>query len=801
MNRKNNRYMMSIVLLMVLLIVGPNNHIAFAEGGTDGGGGGGGAGGGTPPPGDGNGNDIGDGPSSGGGGEDDKSVLIPDWVYDLMEKLDAIWTNIQDLISGKLIKEMIDNFIVAITDEFFSPLYGAFAKIYLFSPQIAEIEVVSYIWTMLSVIGLSLLTVGLVILVIQVSRGKKSMAALAWIFLASFVCLLMSLTVANFINVGMNWIVQEAMANMLGTEDVDFQALTGQDIVKALVVGADAFNDSSYQAMTPGELVLQTEGGLITLIFFGGFVLFPLWIVTVLKTFVAILLVMFVPVWVTMMAYKGNYEVALGWLNLYLRTLLVGVMISFHWAIFVKSQSEYGEGFGLASYLGIAPLWMAILSMALVIAAAYFFWFKHVIDAVKTPVTLNGGKVIENMGEFGKNASEITNNIAKRMGLEDLQRKTLNWSERSEKMADYGRDLQEKRLKKYMKSKVASVATGGISEAFTGVKYEELGREEWTKDRGDVNLEVAKDLKYTKPEFFGVQKAKATMALRKQGFGHGTHFALNGTDVQKMNKLLSKPEFKERYGEFVNWDSNLGDLVISKHDDAIIAEMQNEKITTDDKRLVLQREGMYMDLTSERFELNAVGAAKESLNSVVQHINQNNVPVYRPIELPPSESREVFDDLVSKRDVLPWVDRIEFDKELNRIMVPDDLITDVQEVLSDRLMQLETHTCFAMPEGSSFMKMMLEEWTKQTEIQPLMSRILPEVENNVIYVPKEDIAAFQRQFELYRSERIPYWRTKSGQIKVIQEGIPVDYGSVPVMGMDMGSFENYRDKTLWNHSA
>ncbi|AIQ16740.1 hypothetical protein H70357_08770 [Paenibacillus sp. FSL H7-0357] len=73
----------------------------------------------------------------------------------MIHKVDDMIQSFKDLMSGKLIKDAIEGLVVLLVDELMSPLYDAFAKSYLFTPQIAEIDKVRFleIWSAKSLGG------------------------------------------------------------------------------------------------------------------------------------------------------------------------------------------------------------------------------------------------------------------------------------------------------------------------------------------------------------------------------------------------------------------------------------------------------------------------------------------------------------------------------------------------------------------------------------------------------------------------------------------------------------------------
>ncbi|WP_438498681.1 hypothetical protein, partial [Paenibacillus sp. IHBB 3054] len=287
--------------------------------------------------------------------ERETSWYIPDWVDDMIHKVDDMIQSFKDLMSGKLIKDAIEGLVVLLVDELMSPLYDAFAKSYLFTPQIAEIDLVQSGWSIFMIIGLVSLFIGISWLAFKIIRGKKDLGSLLKVFLLCFVATYLSLTALNIANVGINWMASKMFEGIIGTSGITYEGLDGQQILKAMIVGADGITEASYAAQTLGELTVSTSGGIFNLLGYLILVVLPLYVVAVVKTLVLMFMAILVNLWITQSAYTGKFETMLGFANLYVRTLIVGLICGLHWAIFVKMQTDYGEGTGFSAAIGIPP--------------------------------------------------------------------------------------------------------------------------------------------------------------------------------------------------------------------------------------------------------------------------------------------------------------------------------------------------------------------------------------------------------------------------------------------------------------
>jgi hypothetical protein len=176
--------------------------------------------------------------NSGGGGWSlpDWSIILgplPKILADAGEKMDRVTTTVSDVMSGKFLKDSIDNLVILWSDEAAEPLMSVFQKVYLFTPRIAELNFVQTLWSIITLLCVIALFVGSGILANQVLRGKKEMGALLKGFIVSLVTSILSLTILNMINVIANWITQVAVEGIIGTEGIDYTSLTGFEILKA----------------------------------------------------------------------------------------------------------------------------------------------------------------------------------------------------------------------------------------------------------------------------------------------------------------------------------------------------------------------------------------------------------------------------------------------------------------------------------------------------------------------------------------------------------------------------------------
>ena len=724
----------------------------------------------------------GGGGARGSGGGSDGWSLIPKWVTDLMDKISELWETLQDLMTGQFIKDAIDGLFIKMIDEWMSPFFNVFGKSYLSTPKFADIALVQDAWTTISIIGLALLFFGIAFLIYKMLNGEKEINKVLIVFIGSFVLLIFSMTIINLVIVVQNWIVQDSLANMLETSNIEYNNLAGEDVVKAMVVGVDSIQNTEMSGMTVGELIYSQEGGLGTLFMISLFIIFPLWLVTILKNVLLLILVIFVAFWIVTASYTGNYDSVVGYANLFIRTQLVGVLMAMHWGISVKMQTKHGQGLGLNEIFGFSPIYMMVFMTVVLLVVIYFMWFKPSIEAIKSPITLAGGNVIENIGKFSDKASSTANHIGKRLAWEGLQESSLDWKARSQKMIDYGQQLQEGQPQDMFASMmgiqqydIPDKVDEWVTEVGSVVKTEEI-----VNQVSDVSLRQA-------------DTRKTISALKDQGFKQKTMLSLSDSEMEKVQQILEQDDIKWQYGDNIKEHMHLdyeNNVVVLEPDTAkdFLKEIEKTGVKTNQLQNVYEqrsRKGsVYYETASKDLKGNT-----DLIDDVVLDL-QKDIPATRSILA--KLSQEDFKSMQTKarKDGKEWVDVITHDQIDNRIQVPYENVEEVQSYLRPYMRDKIEYVRFDLPNGSNFAADMLMEWKRGVPSDSWEHRLT--VQNNSIAMRPEDQKRFKKKFEEWKKDRIPYWTAGGGKIKVVIDGIPADYGHVPANGINMGKFESMK---------
>lgn len=723
--------------------------------------------------------------------ESDSSWWMPAWVEDLIKAVDDMLQTFKDLMSGKLIYDAVKGFIVMCIDEIMSPLFGAFAKAYLFTPQLAEINLVYKGWSVFMIVGLVALILGVIWLAIKVTRGKKELGTLLKVFILCLPIIYFSLTLLNIANVLVNWGTQNMLQGMLDTSGVQFQGLTGEQILKALVIGSDGITNATIAAQSVGQVIVETPGGVFTLIFFLIFVVLPLFIVSVFKSLILIALAIFVPIWIAYTAYSGKMETTIGFVNLYIRTLLVGLFCALHFGISVKMQTDYATDQGLAAELGVSPTIASILMVIGLIIFLYFFHLKAVWRAIRDPIHLGGGKVIESAGKWGEKASSAANSIGKRMGSEGLQKRSLSWSDASRKMQATGKKMQTGQHRKG--ARTLSKLTKGSSEILQGVTY--AAPTKWYDEVGSIVASDELDLRVNSTEIDTSSTNMMDILQNEQGFTSAKFLAVPGNQKAGIQKELKRLD--ERFKDNVTL-AGKGLYITGEAKQAQAALEQLNYMGVLDKGKLqngVGREGVFVNL--ENRTVHVLDEYKET--QVVLDKLKEELPTFSTLQMESDLAKSLYDQVQADKK-LTWAKEVKWDKQKG-MQIPDDYLDEAKKYFEQALSNKRSSTRFNLPSHSKFLPSMLENWKQSGQYSELCRGIEAAPKKNCVYVPEELKETFIKAYKEYRKDKTPYWRTKDGKIKVIIDGVPVDNGSPPLNGMDMGGFEAFQHETLENHQA
>lgn len=735
-----------------------------------------------------------DEPTSGGG----TSFTMPDWttilgplpriLKEAGEKMDRVSDTVGDVMSGKFLKDSIDNLVILWSDEAAEPLMSVFQKVYLFTPRIAELNFVQTLWSIITLLCVIALFVGSGILANQVMRGKKEMGALLKGFIVSLVTSILSLTILNMINVIANWMTQVAVEGIIGTEGIDYTSLTGFEILKALVVGSDVLTDPSYAGQTLAE-TLVASGGIFALMLHMWTAIPTLYMIAIIKILTLMGMAIGVGFWIAYVAFTGKLEVLVGYFNIYVRTLLVGLGTTVHWALFVRAQTDYGNGEGIWAETGVNPVVAVPISVCILVVVFFFVWLRPLWRAVRDPLTLNGGQMVESAGKWSERASTALHAVGRRLGSEGLQKSGLNIAAAAKKMRSAGQRMQSARGQ--LGKRILSKATGGVSEALQGVHYE--APKEWAKQSGDVITIEQAPVSYSGAQVVA-DPHEMTHALKTSGFSASTMVAIPAAERADVTKMLAMPDFKQKYGASITYKASTGDLLLSgAQGTAALKELREAQFTVTQAQSGYAKDQVFV---GQDGQIQAVGRGA-AVDQVMKSV-KDQLPTYKKANLSPTDAVAAHRELTGNASKYPWVNKLKLQKD--GLWVPEDLMAQVTPILEGMQQQSVTKVRLELPKGSRYLTRMLEDLKQSGQNDELLGAIEADPKKNALYIRQEKLASFQAVHDNYRVGRTPYWRTSMGKVKVILDGQPVDYGNPPLKGLDMGSFEELQKDMLLKHS-
>lgn len=711
---------------------------------------------------------------------------IPDWVVNLIDKIDGMIQSFKDLMSGKLIKDALIGLAVLLIDDALAPLYDAFAKGFLFTPQIAEIDGVKGTWSVVMIIGMASLFLAILYLSIQVYRAKKSLKTLLKIFIGAFVLNFLSLTILNILNVGVNLLTQNMLQGSLGTSGIIYQGLDGQQLLKALILGVEGIINPTYADQTLGQIVVETPGGIFVLVIYFLVIVLPFYLIIVAKQFVLIVMAILVSCWITYTAFSGKYETLLGYANLYIRTLLVGFICAIYWATFVQQQSLWIKGEGFLAELGIPPVFIAIFVGIVLIILIYYLWVKPLFKAIKSPVTLNGASVLDGLSKLGLKGSETLSNMGKRFGSEGLQKKASDLEEVSKNMGDTADKLKNQRS--VTTASLTSRITGGLSESAQNLEYVEP--ENWIRESKDIIAVEEKDVELGTAKTF-VSAEKMEEDLVEKGFEAGAVIDIKTDDKETVDAQLANLNPEQKEG--IRWNSHTGKLFIPDVADNMYESLRNAGVDVSVIQESFEKDGLAVQIeTGKPMMIEETKAAEKALEAV-----EKALPYHVETNLSPEDANQMYKELSSRSDEFDWTDDLVMEDD--KLWVPKNHSEDIQHVMEQMISTLTKKSRMNFPKHSNFSEKMIEEW-QADETKKWAKEIEISKDGSHVYVPEKHKKFFLEAYENYRKDKIPYWRSKKGKVYVIMDGVPTDYGQPPLNGLDMGSFEDLQKEMQHRHA-
>ncbi|MBO8172439.1 MAG: hypothetical protein H0Z33_11150 [Bacillaceae bacterium] len=366
--------------------------------------------------------------------------------------------NIKRLITGEAVMEMFNKWIAAIFDNVLKPVINALgSKAFLLQPDLQDQKWVYAWWSWSMWISLALLGPAFLVTGLNVLKGKELAEPLKALGIAIFFTVF-TMTIVDFVIKLVNYAVTMSSAELLQDlsqklgYQINMQTIDGITAMKLIFEGAFV-DDTSASLAT----VMLNAGGILY-VMIGTILIFLLALVSVLKTFGLDIIVIGAPAWFTIAAIFGKTETVIGWMNLALRTIFLGVIFNLGWLMMVSITNSSENGEGIARDLGIAPSFINLVIMAVLLVLAYRFWLTHMVVAIVQPLSLGGSTVMDRLGRVGEKTSGVMNRLSQRFGWTGMERmshkvnrasaksldKAQKWKSSAQRMDAAKRDWEEK---------------------------------------------------------------------------------------------------------------------------------------------------------------------------------------------------------------------------------------------------------------------------------------------------------------------------------------------------------------------
>lgn len=716
--------------------------------------------------------------TEGGGGG---AWYIPEWVTDLMEKVDSMLQTFKDLMSGKLIYDAINGVVILWADDTVEPVLDLYSKSFLFSPQVAEMAFVQNAWSISMWISCAIMIVAIILMGFALVKGSKAPGPLLKNFAICFVLSLVSLTAINIINVGMNGFTAITMDSLVKDSGINYTNIQGDDVLKSMVAGSKALTDATFKEQSLTEMLAAEKGGIFTMFAFLIFTVDTMTVMTLIKLLALIGLAILSPLYISGAALIGRIDPVLGFLNVFVRTTAAGYLMSFYWGFSVKLQNDTINQQGWMYDLGI-PSTLFISVMGLVVSfLLYRHWLKPLGYALSDPVTLGGGAVLEGFGNFGKYMGEFVSHVGSQFGIPGLQKVGSSWSDKSKQVADHGKRMREER-ERQMRDR--SKGSRSYRQRFSDAHADSHADMTLEPPTGWIqSVEQLDDDDITPAQFKGLSLLDSGTSLQRTmnrtGFTQQTSVRLDpDTNEANISEWISK--WPKALRNQVALDGQ--QLTIAGDPTAILKKLDAIELGYDVEASHYHKNGVTIQSDTGRVQADGSEASKHVLNQLASEED-----TFQRVDLPHAEAKDAFNQ--AKKDRAEWTKHAELRD--NGLWVHSDVIEEAMYDLGQSRGTTTSVMRVELPSNSRFLDDMLESWAASGQYTELISAIETGDSATELFVKADQYEAFEQAYDQYRKQRKPYWTTRSGDIKVIEDNIAITYGSVPTHGMDMGSFEKF----------
>lgn len=379
---------------------------------------------------------------SGGSGEDDDKDSEPGWLSGLLSSISRLVENMEKLLSGEILQTWFESWIISILDSLVNPVVNIWSKYMIDTPLIGPVGWVNKTWNLslfyaLPLFGLATIPLGWRLWSARDGIGVKQ--PLNLFLKAAGGCMLtlyfidFTLVLKNKVSTAMAQVWLKEAYKRLGQEPLTLDAVNGTMMLKAALVEEPANMDS---AVTLGTAFYNELG--LGWVFLTNPLLLIIGLVMLLSWVLLALLGVSSPVYFSIAVILNRMESIAGWIDLTIRTICIPFLFLISWGICVNVHTP-----ALSTDIGVSPVFVSILIMGCALVLSYFIWFKPAYKAVMSPVTLNGGEVIEKAGARLATMSEYSKLAASRLGFNRLERASYNAGEFGERIKETGAKMKQ----------------------------------------------------------------------------------------------------------------------------------------------------------------------------------------------------------------------------------------------------------------------------------------------------------------------------------------------------------------------
>ncbi|WP_202707693.1 hypothetical protein [Sporosalibacterium faouarense] len=327
---------------------------------------------------------------------------------------------------GGWFSKLMEKFTGLTLEKAFEGSSSLITKWVLQTPYLINYEWIQKVWWFCFIISIIMLGVGAGISVVKLFAGWTAAGAVLTSILIAFVGSTLSLYGSDKLISGINFATNELVNGTLVTEyyrgenqkaileegldedDIGFDSFEGKALMKVSFGGNLTDEEELYKTFT------GNGGGGIILMIWGMLVLFLIGLFGQIRYGIIGLLAGIAPFWFSSSAFTGDSRPAVGYINLFVRSVLLSGIFDIAWlfATYTNRSLEFAD-------LGRQSISCLIYTIALV--AAIWFWFRWVVKAAIKPATLAGGAVQKHYGKMGSKIGKAMEGVGARFGMETLE--------------------------------------------------------------------------------------------------------------------------------------------------------------------------------------------------------------------------------------------------------------------------------------------------------------------------------------------------------------------------------------------